>query len=520
VIPSTLPPLPRALATGLSLHERASRYGRRPAIRSPQHEITYADLPDAVAAVAAWLRGIGVVRDDYVALAGTARDADRAGTLLAVMALASLGATAVLLPPRAPARQQEELLARCGPVRATVVTEQAAPVGEVGDVGSSEAIDSGDTPDRQLGGRVPLPALGSLPRVAGQPRNSILLTARVSVLFTSGSSGTAKAVVHSLANHLFSAVGSASNIPLRATDTWLACLPLSHIGGLSILFRTLCVGACTELSAAGRFTDERRTEVAALRRATHVSLVETQLQRVLDLPPDVLAHRPRLLVGGSAVRRVLIDAARSRNIPLHASYGSTELCSQVATTGPTAAGSFASDGKIVAAAVLPYREVSVDAAGQVLLRGPTLCEGYLVNGQVRPAADARGWYHSGDRGRIIRDGRLAILGRHDSLFISGGENVQPEAVEAVLSAYPGVLRAACVAVPDDEYGARPAAFLDTGGDPVPPADLAAWLLSRLSPFQIPVAYLPFPPGETGKPNRLRLAALAARTLQGRPDLSG
>ena len=104
------------------------------------------------------------------------------------------------------------------------------------------------------------------------------------VVFTSGSSGAAKAVVHSTANHLYSAAGSAANIPLAADDAWLVALPLSHVAGLSILFRTLSAGACALFADSGALHSTDSPAARLLPAATHVSLVETQLRRLLQIP--------------------------------------------------------------------------------------------------------------------------------------------------------------------------------------------------------------------------------------------
>ena len=360
-----------------------------------------------------------------------------------------------------------------------------------------------------------LAVLAELAATAAQPA-PLAAGRHVSILFTSGSGGTPKAVVHTLGNHLASAAASAHRLPLTPRDSWLACLPLSHIGGLAILFRTLAAGARMELAAAGRFTDPGRPEVAALRSCTHASIVDTQLRRLLSLPPAALDHRPHLLVGGSAIRRHLMEAARQRGVPVYATYGCTEMCSQVATTGEDATRSYAPDRATVASEPLPGQRVRVAATGEVLLGGPTLAAGYLRAGQVRPLVDDDGWYHSGDLGRLLPDGRLVITGRRDAMFISGGENVQPERIERALLQHPAVLAACCVPRVDDEFGARPVAFLQLEGaewasSAAPPEELLRLATSELAPHERPAAYLPMPDFGGGKPDRSALTRLAGDT---------
>ena len=488
-----------AAAGSLDLQLLARSFGDRHALRSPGGSVSYAELPRLVAAMAGWLGQQGVRQGDIVALTGTTADADRAALPLALLAATSLGAVAALPPARAPAARQAELLAALGPVQTAARAEM--PISTEPCVPQLEAI--------------PAPTQEELRRIAeggepSAPPPPLAPTLRASILFTSGSSGTPKAVVHTLGNHLASAAASAHRLPLTPQDSWLACLPLSHIGGLGILFRTLTAGACMELASAGRFTDPGRPEVAALRRCSHASLVDTQLRRLAALPMEVLSHRPRLLVGGSAVRRHLIEEVRQRGVPVHASYGSTEMCSQVATTDADAASSYAPDGATVAAEPLPGQVVRVADSGELLLRGPTLAAGYLHLGQLQPLTDNDGWYHSGDLGQLLTDGRLVVTGRSDAMFISGGENVQPEKIERVLLQHPAVLAACCVPRADEEFGARPVAFLQVEGGPLPPEGLERVAISHLTAFEMPAAYLPMPELGGGKPDRTALTRLAER----------
>lgn len=487
----------RTVNVPLDLQQLAIRFGDRPALRSPRFAATYAELPKLVAAMAQWLAQQGVGEGDVIALAGTTADADRASLPIAVLAAISVGAVAALLPARAPAARQAALLDVVGPVR--VAVEAEVPL-------------STATPGSQLGA-VPAPTLDELQSMAKEAAPitppPLAPTMRASILFTSGSSGAPKAVVHTLGNHLANATASAHRLPLTPQHSWLGCLPLSHIGGLGILFRTLRAGACMELAAAGRFTDADRPEVTALRRCSHASLVDTQLSRLVALPADVLAHRPHLLVGGSAIQRHLMEEARRRGVPVYATYGSTEMCSQVATTSADAARSYAPDGATVAAEPLPGQAVRVASGGEVLLRGPTLAVGYLHRGKLLPLTDSDGWHHSGDLGRLLSDGRLVVTGRRDAMFISGGENVQPEKIERVLLQHPAVLAACCVPQLDEEFGARPVAFLQMEGELLPPEGLEELVTNHLASFERPVDYLPLPDTGGGKPNRSALSRLAA-----------
>ncbi len=316
-------------------------------------------------------------------------------------------------------------------------------------------------------------------------RPATALDGIATVLLTSGSSGTPKAVAHSLAAHLANAAGSNANIPFCPGHRWQRSLSMSHIGGLAMLFRALTGGGALVMDD--------------VTPATHLSLVSVQLRRLLRQPtlPDLSA----LLVGGGPIPPDLIAQAVARGLPVHTTYGMTELGSQVTTTPPGAtAAQLATAGRVLAG-----REVRIDGSGEILIRGKTLLSGYLTEGGLRPGVDAAGWYHTGDVGRL-EDGWLTPTGRLDQMFISGGENIHPETIERAL----GGLVAGCVVVPvpDAEWGARPVAIVagDFDAD-----ELRGELVERLPRFAVPDAFLAWPeeaPGTVEKPARAWLRSWA------------
>ena len=463
----------------LDLTALGERYGSAPALQWRGQTVSYREYAQRAACTAADLADAGVTSNHRIALPADLDPPTWAATLFAVLAT---GAVAVLLPARAAPRERERLLERTGavewrppPASASPATATAAPL-------------------------------------------RIAIHRPATVVFTSGSSGQAKAVVHSTASHLYNATGSAANIPLGPGDAWLVALPLSHVAGLSILFRTLSAGACALFADSGALHDAGDPAARLLPDATHVSLVETQLRRLLQIPGwEALTRRLRAaLIGGSALSAPLLRHARAAGLPVCASYGCTEMASQVATTRPGDP-----DETFTAGWVLPHRRVAIGADGEVLLGGRTLCLGYLDQESVRPAAGANGWFASGDLGRLD-GGRLSVTGRRDARFISGGENIQPEEVEQALLEHPAVLAAVCVAVPDTEFGSRPAAFLALASGPLPPSDLEAHLDARLARFKHPVRYFALPATPSGsagsasrsaiKHSRSTLTAQATRAI--------
>src|SRR5215208_5937780 len=295
----------------------------------------------------------------------------------------------------------------------------------------------------------------------------------VTIIFTSGSTGVPKAALHTFGNHYYSALGSNANIALLPGDRWLHSLPMYHVGGLSILFRCLLAGATVALPLPGTSLGE---SIASL-GATHVSLVSTQLSKLLREDAD-LGGLEAVLMGGGPVPPSLVDEALARGLPLHTSYGLTEMASQVTTTPPDASlEELRTDGR-----VLPNREVSISERGEIMVRGETLFAGYVKGEELDRPLNQEGWFHTGDLGELGEGGYLRVGGRIDNLFISGGENVQPEEIEEALCRLEGVDEAVVVPVPDEEFGARPVAFVRTDGGV---RDLSRELESVLPRFKIP-----------------------------------
>jgi O-succinylbenzoic acid--CoA ligase len=320
----------------------------------------------------------------------------------------------------------------------------------------------------------------------------------VTIIFTSGSTGGPKAALHTFGNHYYSALGSNANISLRPGDRWLLSLPLYHVGGLSILFRCLLAGATVALPHPGTSPGE---SIAGL-GATHVSLVSTQLSRLLRENVD-LGGLEAVLMGGGPVPPSLVDEALARGLPLHTSYGLTEMASQVTTTPPGAS----PERLRTAGRALPRREVSISESSEILVRGETLFAGYVEGEELNRPLDAEGWFRTGDLGELDEDGYLRIGGRMDNLFISGGENVQPEEIEEALCRLNGVDEAVVVPVSDDEFGARPVAFVRIND--AEPRDLAGELEPVLPRFKIPSSFHPWPE-EARRGMKVDRAALGER----------
>ena len=285
------------------------------------------------------------------------------------------------------------------------------------------------------------------------------------IIFTSGTTGYAKGAVITFANHLWSAVGSAFRLGIVPGDRWLACLPLYHVGGLAVLFRSCLYGTAVVL--------HQSFDVAAVRRSlredgiTLVSLVPTMLARLLHegLSAADAPHLRLILLGGAAAPATLLAEARAAGLPVAVTYGLTEATSQVATMLPSdVANKPGSAGKplfftTVAAVDDDGRDLPPGAPGEIVVSGPTVMASYYRDEAATAAALRGGRLHTGDVGYVDADGDLWLLDRRADLIVSGGENVYPAEVERVLREHPAVALAAVVGLPHPDWGQQVAAAI-------------------------------------------------------------
>ncbi len=251
-----------------------------------------------------------------------------------------------------------------------------------------------------------------------------------------------------------------------AHHRWLACLPLAHIGGLSVVTRAILTG--TPLTVLPGFDAGSVTRIGRARGASHVSLVATALRRV-----DAGLFT-RVLLGGSAPPGRL-----PANVVT--TYGMTETGSGVVYDGSPL------DGVEIA---IGTGEPGGGAEGEVLIRGPMLLRAYRDGTDPRIAGPdgTGGWLPTGDGGQVAPDGRLSVSGRLAEVIVTGAEKVWPAAVERVLSALPAVAEVAVWKRPDPEWGERVVAWI-VPADPAEPPGLEALrdavAASELAPWAAP-----------------------------------
>lgn len=287
------------------------------------------------------------------------------------------------------------------------------------------------------------------------------------VMYTSGSSAEPKPVELTFANWEASAAGSAAIIGHEPGERWLCALPLAHVGGLSIVIRSV-IHATTAILHP-RFEAEAAVRATMEDGVTMVSVVPTTLGRLLDAglrdPPDLRCA----LVGGAPAPARLVERAAAAGVPVAQTYGLTEACSQVATSD---IGASEAVGRL-----LPETAVSIAENGEILVEGATVAPGAL---------SPDGVLHTGDLGRFDSEGRLVVTGRLSEVIVSGGENIAPVEVEAALVAHPAVADAGVWGRPDPEWGeAVVAAVVLEPGASVGVAELQEHCAAGLARFKAP-----------------------------------
>ncbi len=309
-----------------------------------------------------------------------------------------------------------------------------------------------------------------------RPVRDFDLAAPHSILYTSGTTGRPKGAILTYANHWWSAIASALNLGLHADDRWLACLPLFHVGGLSILLRTVIYGTTAVVHA--RFEPALVNQAIDEQGVSIVSVVSTMLDRMLvqrggrAFPPTLRC----VLLGGGPAPLALLERAVQARAPVVQTYGLTETASQVVTLAPEdAITRIGSAGK-----PLMGSQIRIEADGEICILGPTVSPGYLH----RPPRE--GWLHTGDLGYLDADGYLTVLDRRDDLIVSGGENVYPAEVEAALLAHPAVEEAGVFGEADAEWGSRVAAAVKLHlGRLISADELTAFCRQRLAGYKVP-----------------------------------
>jgi o-succinylbenzoate---CoA ligase len=461
------------------LRRRADTTPDRLALIAGQQQLTFAALNRQVDLSARWLLSQGVKNGDHVAI----HLPNSIAFVTLVHALPRLGAVLV-------------------PINLRLTPEEIA--WQLADAEVQTFVTTPDSADLVTAMRRQLPAITIIeidPHTQFGDETQVDETTKLesvfnsasthSIIYTSGTTGLPKGALLTFGNHWWSAIGSGLNLGVHADDRWMAVLPLFHVGGLSILLRSVIYGITVVVHES--FDATTVNESIDGDRVTIISVVSTMLRRMLadrgETPyPDWLRC---VLLGGGPAPGPLLETCAQRGIPVTQTYGLTESASQIATLSPEdALAKLGSAGK-----PLYPNEIMIDGNGQsaapgihgeILVRGPIITAGYFQQPDVTEYAFRDGWFHTGDAGYLDEDGYLYVLDRRDDLIVTGGENVYPAEIEAVLSGHPDVDEAGVVGVPDPEWGHRVVGVISCSGQEEPDVEaIRAWCQQRIARYKVP-----------------------------------
>ncbi len=312
------------------------------------------------------------------------------------------------------------------------------------------------------------------------------------IVHTSGTTGKPKGAMLTFANHFWSATASAYRLGVQVDDRWLSCLPLYHVGGLAVIFRSCLSGTAVILH--DQFDVKAISESLDKDGTTLVSLVPTMVHRLLDHRqgqpwPGALRH---LLLGGAAASPNLLSRCREQNIPVSTTYGLTEASSQVATAlSPQTYSKPGTVGRPLLFSSIQIMDdkgqpTSVGQAGEIVVSGPTIMAGFYKDPQATAVALRDGQLFTGDIGFLDEEGDLFVLQRRGDMILCGGENIYPSEIEQALAQHPGIAAVCVVGLPDEEWGQCVGAMIQAKDNvALTPQEVEAFGRTHLAGYKIP-----------------------------------
>ncbi len=344
------------------------------------------------------------------------------------------------------------------------------------------------------------------------------------LMYTSGTTGKPKGVVHTHASLLAGGWTTTIAHALTPEDRGLCVLPIYHINGLCVTVMGALISGGS-LAICPKFSESRFWHTASTSEATWFSVVPTIISHLLhsDIDPDPIT-KARLRFGRSASSPLAPDiqtAFETRfDVPIIETMGLTETAAQILSNPlppkPRKIGSpGVAFGNEVAIFDKELRPCPPDAEGKIVVRGPNVMLEYLKNPQATEASFVGDWLRTGDLGKMDADGFVYVTGRLKELIIKGGENIAPREIDEALYAHPDVIEAAAFGRPCDSYGQRiEAAVKIRAGSDVSPATLIDLCAQKVGSFKAPdVIHVltELPKGPSGKIQRLKIAELTATT---------
>ncbi|MFL6556734.1 MAG: o-succinylbenzoate--CoA ligase, partial [Bacillus sp. (in: firmicutes)] len=292
----------------------------------------------------------------------------------------------------------------------------------------------------------------------------------------------------------WSSTGSALNLGTVESDCWLCSVPLFHISGFSILMRSVIYGMPIVLHE--HFEVERSIIDIQLKRVTIMSVVGMMLSQIVEALEDKrLPDFFRcMLLGGGPAPLPLLEACVKKDIPVFQSYGMTETSSQIVTLAPEdSLQKLGSAGKPLFPSQLRIVLENGETAkagmpGEIVVKGANVTPGYLNRPEVTEEKILNGWLYTGDIGYVDEQGFLYVKDRRSDLIISGGENIYPAELEAVLLAHPDVMDAGVTGIEDKKWGQVPVAFIvRKQGTNLSVEELLRFCMERLAKYKMPKA---------------------------------
>ncbi|PLS14957.1 o-succinylbenzoate--CoA ligase [Bacillus sp. M6-12] len=430
------------------LKKRAEITPDRIALEFKEKAVTFRELHLTVSQTAETLSSLGMKKGDRVALLA----GNHPESVIIIHASFYAGLEIVMLNSRL---TNKELTWQIRDSQARwIITEEAF---------TSKAEDfKEEIPDVPIFFKEELKYLES--KASFQLQEEFLMQDTATIMYTSGTSGNPKGVIQTYGNHWWSAVGSLLNLGLREDDCWLCTVPIFHISGFSILMRSVIYGIRVVLFDS--FNEQEVNRAIKERGVTIVSVVTAMLNRMAaGLKDDNYPESFRcMLLGGGPAPLHLLEQCVQKGIPVYQTYGMTETSSQIVTLAPEySIEKIGSAGKPLFPSQLKIeldgREAFAGEAGEIVVAGPNVTRGYLNRKEETVQTIKNGWLFTGDIGYLDDEGFLFVVDRRSDLIISGGENVYPAEIEAVLAKHPAIFEAGVTGMEDEKWGKVPVAFV-------------------------------------------------------------
>ncbi|PFW95969.1 o-succinylbenzoate--CoA ligase [Bacillus pseudomycoides] len=445
------------------LMQRSFLTPERTAIETKEEKITFLELHEKVGSICEHLSYLQIEKGQKVAVLM------KNGTqmITVIHALSYIGAVAVLLNTRL---SREELLWQMDDAEVVcLVTDQEFETEQVLVYAFEEVVNG--------------------PKKTAVVQEEFSLEESMTIIYTSGTTGKPKGVILTYGNHWASAVGSSLNLGLRDDDCWLACMPMFHVGGVSLLMKNIMYGM--RILLVPKYDPDFIHEAIKTRGITIISVVSKMLMDLLErLGKETYPSSLRcMLLGGGPAPKPLLETCVTKGIPVYQTYGMTETSSQICTLSAdymlTKVGSA---GKPLFSCQLRIEKdgevVPPNVEGEIVVKGPNVTHGYFKREDATRETIIDGWLHTGDLGYLDEEGFLYVLDRRSDLIISGGENIYPAQIEEVLLANPKVVEAGVVGKADEQWGQVPAAFIVKAAD-ITEEELIKFCEEKLARYKVP-----------------------------------